>query len=219
MIFRRFLEKTKRWFKLESWEARAEAASGPNVTEEDLLQFALDSNVMVRCAVAKNQGTPAHILFFLSNDKSFDVRKHVASNAQSDAKILKKLYADDYSVVRSRAVKNKNTPLESVPSIIQDDFELKKELVISTETPTYILNFLARDPNINIRFLASTHPNTTSDILFHLSKDDDWWPRYGCLQNPNVTKEIVRNLVSDPVERVSKAAIGHDFAKEISCFF
>jgi len=219
MLFRRFFEKTKCWFKLESWEAKVETASGANVTENELLEFALDINIMVRCAVARNKKTPKHILFFLCNDKSFHVRKHIASNPQSDAKILKKLYSDDYCVVRSRAVRNENTPIESVPNIIKDDFELKRELVISSETPLYILNFLAKDAQVNIRYLVSTHPKTTADILAHLAYDDDWMPRYGCLQNENVTKEIVRSLALDPVERVARAAMNHPFAEEISCFF
>jgi hypothetical protein len=88
------------------WAERSKAASNPELTIDELWDFARDSHYFVRVAVAKNRCTPKEILAHLAVDPNRLVRGSVPFNPNVPSESLAALGEDSDAWVRQNAKEN-----------------------------------------------------------------------------------------------------------------
>jgi len=91
------------------WKKTARIVSSESATEEDLIRFHQDEDVVIRECVALNPNTPAHILEKLAKDTCYSVVANVATNPSTSPELLSKLsYHKNYGI-QLNVIHNPNT--------------------------------------------------------------------------------------------------------------
>ena len=121
--------------------------------------------------------------------------------------------------------KYRHTPVEMLPQLA------RRNLAKNTSTPVHILEMLAIDNNVEVRYELAKNPNTPVKILAQLATDYKAWVRYDLAKNPNVPASILSELASDtdagvrrnvaanpntPVEILSKLATDNNYGVRYS---
>lgn len=142
---------------------------------EVLAEYALDSSMRVRQAVASNPCTSEDTLDILSRDCQDDVRFYVAENPSTSEKTLVEM------------AENANEGLAWYL------------LVRRWEVPNSVIRILADSSYCKIRVYVASNHQATIDILDELSGDIDVGVRRAVAGNPNTPAELLDQMQKDTI--------------------
>lgn len=84
--------------------------------------------------------------------------------------------------------------------------ERREVLAQDPNTSTELLADLAKDENHWVLVRVAKNPNTSKETLAKLAQNEYWRIRLAVVGNPNIQYETLHVLSQDPVDRVSMAA-------------
>ncbi|MBW4532380.1 MAG: hypothetical protein KME09_00405 [Pleurocapsa minor HA4230-MV1] len=189
-----------------------------------LEKLAKDELEKVRAKVAEHSDTPEELLVQLANDSSIEVKRKLATNLNTPATVLNRLGLKDNIVnkrnpntppmVLAQAVKRINSkalaefikhpvkgtqmPGETLAELANhQDASVRYRVAVHPNTPTRILEQLARDSYIaTIRAVAS-NPNTPPSALEYLADNPDLTTRLSIVRHPNTPAKVLRQIVEN----------------------
>lgn len=160
----------------ESSYVRHDIASDPNTRQQVLLQLSQDTDPYVLGGLLANPNLSHEILEQLASSRLSSVRYSLASNSRTPSDILDKLAFDEDWEVRGAVIGNWNTQADTLIALFsENDASNAMAFAHNPNTPSYILSKL-------IGMGADTEDNCF--ICFEI------------MYNPNVTSEIIREIVN-----------------------
>jgi hypothetical protein len=179
------------------FEVRAAVAANPNTPSETLYKLAKDNFNHVRACVAGNLNVPQDVLSILALDRSYDVRLEVAKQQKATVKELRILSEDDDWSVRRAVLENLNIS-DDIYALLQDDLGLearshhKHNPIVAIES----LKIRALNKNCSVRWRVAINPNTPSDTLDFLSRDEYEPVREHVASNRNTPPQTLAFMAS-----------------------
>jgi hypothetical protein len=175
----------------------AAASTQENFSITKLLRYAKNARTSVRLAVAANTMTPPSLLQQLSTDKDVNIRIQVLQNRNTSVKTLTLLTQDSDLKVRLALAKRTPIVYPELLATLADDFdkEVRQAVAERIETPAYaleklaqitvlqvtvagnpnatakILDWIARNNQLEVWLLISKHPNTAGKTLEYMTRD------------------------------------------------
>lgn len=94
--------------------------------------------------------------------------------------------------------KNKNTSPEILEKLAEDgDVNVRYEVTRNPKAPVNILIKLAEDKDKLVIYAVAENPNTPAEVLKKLAEDRDWFIRWEVASNPNTPVEALRKLAKN----------------------
>ena len=133
-------------------------------------------------------------------------------------KILDKLSKDnDISSLR-KITDHNNTASKTLEYIFNktNDFKIMENLLNNNNTPTSVINSLAKNEDRDIKLMALSHSNISEDILLKNSKTEDIEVINSLLKNENASLKVLENIVCYNIanEEVLKNITNHPSCNE-----
>lgn len=133
-------------------------------------------------------------------------------------KILDKLSKDnDISSLR-KITDHNNTASKTLEYIFNktNDFKIMENLLNNNNTPTSVINSLAKNEDRDIKLMALSHSNISEDILLKNSKTEDIEVINSLLKNENASLKVLENIVCYNIanEKVLKNITNHPSCNE-----
>jgi hypothetical protein len=154
-----------------------------------LIELSKNSDDEVRTFVARNPKTPPDILEILSYDSIREVRGAVTRNPNTPEDILINFAKYPDGFLAHRILKNPGATGKVLETLIKyQGSDVKQDIWVERqdmETPEYIIEMLAKDPDWKVREIVAAVPKTPSHIIDMLAKDSNEVVRERAKKNPN----------------------------------
>ena len=69
------------------------------------------------------------------------------------------------------------------------NYDIKESMALNPNTPSEILALLAKEEDWSVRYYVAKHPNISPETLTLLAKDDDSYISEAAFKNPNLPNE------------------------------
>ena len=169
-------------------------AGNPNTPSDALRNLAKDKDEIILNSVANNPNTPPDVLKILATNENDHICMLVAKNPNTPPDVLKILLTHKDANIRKEIASSKNQKLFSE---IEEDKE-----------GLNVLNALIKDRSEVVRAtLASNHLFSDPKILTLFSTDESEYVRIGVAKNPNTPSDVLQVLARDENGYVRQAAI------------
>ena len=156
--------------------------------------------------LASNIDTPHDILKELSKDDFYkDILKDNISFKKYKT-LSKDIYFRKFDVKEQEFIIKMFRFIKEKKEIKEEYYKLAIELnyipllekiASNIDTPSSVLEILAKDESFSIRSKVAKNKNITKEILEILAKDESYFIRYEVAKNKNITKEILEILAKD----------------------
>lgn len=194
------------------------AADDIQTSGDELEMLATSLYVDVRCAVARNTGTPQSSLKALSQDTAIEVRREIANNKKTASADLDVLAQETDWVVIAGVLMNANSWRETVFRLTKKILASRKDVpdrffeLISDNArcPRAFFPILCAHASPQIRLAAARNPKCSRKGLEVLAEDPIFEWRELAARHPNCPPELFAKLASDPVGQVRRAVIQND---------
>jgi hypothetical protein len=210
---------------------RRYVAAAP-LAQDVLRRLAGDSEVPVRCAVARNPVTGADLLRALAADKDTQVRADAASNPGLPDDLVPALAKDAEPLVRASAAKSAKATPALLATLAQDEnTRVQSSVAGNPATPPEtlarlaqkfdesVLDSLARRPNATPELLRAVagccqaglaavarNPQAPVDVLKDAARSVNNACRQAVAQNPNTPVDLLKILAGDATSEVTRMA-------------
>ena len=123
----------------------------------------------------------------------------------NEAAQFEAMLRSDRSRDRDRALRISMSPA-AWQRVIVERPALRRWLPFHRSVPLDVLQQLARDPDVEVRWAVAYSPRASSAMLRTLGQDVDWRVRTGVAGNRRAPRRIARALLADPVAQVAQTA-------------
>ena len=174
--------------------------------EDEDFRYKLDMEIV------SNPKISIHLLERLAKSPYIHVRYSVAANKRTSVSILEELYLDNSN--HFGLAHNPNLPLNMLQELIKSVDIYKNRMIVKNNlhTPSYILEELASDLDIELREAVAKHPNTPHHILSQLAADTVRSVRQAVAENPNLPPSLlseVKTAYSNAINSTSSTELAN----------
>ena len=129
------------------------------------------------------------------------------SNRRYSSRRLARMARDPEWQVRLVAASAPNCPPGTLAHLAMEEDRLALVISKNPGAPWQVLQYLAVNPDKDVRLEVAKHPNTPPDTLAQLAADEDGVVRWGVAKNPRTPSEVLAQLEGDKDEHVLGAAL------------
>lgn len=185
-------------------------AQRENVSSEVLAILAQYSAIAVRLHLAKHPTTPHSILEILSETSepnlSFreEIHQKIAKNPNAPLALVEKLLGQNDKKVKQAIASRADLPDRILIELATDyRIHTMNYLAQNLHISATVLRQLASHPEVRVRQMVASHPNTPQDILVEAAKSVELY--YYVAQNPSTPGNILDDLATHNQNQISGA--------------
>lgn len=201
---------------LQQFQMQIGIVEHPHTDSDTLRELAMSQWEHIRLGVAGHLNTPQDVLEQLATDQDFTVCMAVALSKNTPTTTLEKLvteaiachpYASVEEVLvlliaachpHASAEVLEQLAAVSLAAICQDDYyRIREAVALNPNTPTSLLEELAKDPADNVSMGLAQNPNTPVSILEQLTKYPDLQVQRCAESTLQLVSEFLKNRSAD----------------------
>lgn len=134
------------------------------------------------------------------------------------SEMLDRLACDSEISILRKVAKHENTSSETLEKIYNKakDYKVLENLLNNENTPTKVIDLLAKDDDIDISLIALKHKNISDEILLKASKPENIEVINNILKNENASERVLQNIVGHNInnKEVLKRVLNHASCSE-----
>jgi hypothetical protein len=148
-----------------------------------------------KTSLAQNPQIPKWLFAELCTEESWKILESVAKNPNTPSDVLDRLANSKYKYIREQVAHHPHTSLEVLIDLAKDS-----------------------KTNTDIRFGLVSNPNTPSEGLKEVIKDQDYFVRLNAAKHPNATEQILVTVFEQERKRkYPKEEVLENIVKNVNC--
>jgi hypothetical protein len=145
---------------------------------------------------------PPEALTELAMARDVETRRGVAQHPKAPSEALLLLLSDDDLTIAHVAYRHPNLQRDKLTEgRWWQNFVLRSVVADNPDSPAWILDRLAGDEGVDIRWLVAANPATSAAALDRLSTDEDRFVREAVARHPHTTHATLARLADDSEAR------------------
>ncbi len=185
-------------------------AQRENVSEQVLVTLAQYSALAVRLYLAKQDTTPHSILELLAETSEpnlnfrEEIHQKIAKNPNTPLALVEKLLAQNDKKVKQAITTRADLPNHILIELATDyRIHAMNFLAQNLHISATVLTQLASHPELRVRQMVASHPNTPQNILAEAAKSAELY--YYVAQNPSAPGDLLDDLAKHNQNQISSA--------------